>query len=95
MSDYREMTAGEAAAEERPASRKRSQFVERYEIKLQRGTVLQMLWDGEGHVYGYLVMQPDGRARIWRQTWVEEYAPTEHFFPGFVSAVRALLDGVV
>jgi hypothetical protein len=68
--------------------------VERYEIKLEGGTVLHQL-SNEDTLYGHIAIEADGRARIWRQTWVDRYSPTENVYPGFVSAVRAVLRGEV
>lgn len=67
---------------------------ERYEIKLATGRVIHQLGN-EGHVYGFVEVQPDGTARAWRQVWFEEYAPTDNVFPGFVSAARAVIEGNV
>lgn len=71
-----------------------SRSAERHDIKLRGGVVLHQLAD-EDRVFGYLAMEPDGRARVWNQVWWNEWAPTKHVFPGFVSAARAIIDGWV
>ncbi len=65
---------------------------ERYEIKLKSGTVLHQLGN-EDRLYGFLSVEADGRARVWVQTWVDSYKPTDTVFPGFVSAARAVIRG--
>lgn len=67
---------------------------ERYEIKLEGGRTLHQL-SNEGKLYGFLTIEADGRARVWRQTWHDRYVPTDDVFPGFISAARALLEGRV
>lgn len=67
---------------------------ERYEIELEGGTRLQQL-STDGNLDGFIAVEPDGRARVWRQTWVDRYVPTDAVFPGFVSAARAVIRGDV
>ncbi len=67
---------------------------ERYEIKLQSGTVLHQL-SNEDRLYGFISIREDGSARVWRQTWADSYVMTGDTFPGFVSAARAVIRGEV
>jgi hypothetical protein len=67
---------------------------ERHEIPLTNGRILHMLTDGDGGLYGFIYIEADGKARIYCKTWVDEYAPTNTVYPGFISAARAVLQGV-
>lgn len=61
-------------------------------IEFKDGSRIHRL-SNEGHVYGYLGMEPDGTARIYRQVWSNDWEPTVYVFPGFISAARALISG--
>lgn len=70
-------------------------MAERTEIKLQSGTTLHELHDGEGKGFGIIGVERCGCARVWVRTWHDRFAPTHAVFPGFVSAARAVLRGEV
>lgn len=69
--------------------------MERTTIELLSGTTLHRLDDGEGRVYGHFELLPGGMARVWRQTWMDEYRPTDTILPGPISAMRAIRTGAV
>lgn len=68
---------------------------ERTPLTLVGGRVLHRI-SNEDRLYGFVeVIHPDGEALVWTQVGLDHFLPTTHFFPGFVSAARALIEGLV
>lgn len=67
---------------------------ERREIQLEGGGRLHQL-SYEDRLFGFISIEADGRARVWEQTWLDRWRPTDTVFPGFISAARAVIRGEV
>lgn len=68
-------------------------------VRLDNGRLLhclvgERLEDSAPIDLGHFEVTPGGVARLWRQTSVDRYSSTETWFPGPISAIRAIIDGV-
>ncbi len=67
-------------------------YREREFVELKSGKVLWTYYadDGEGSGCGHwFELMPNGRTvREWRQTWVNEYEPTDTVYPNIIAALR-------
>lgn len=65
---------------------------ETYPVPLTDGRTLLSIQNEDRGFLKLIEILPDGRARIWQQTWADSYKPTDRIYPGFISAARSILE---